>query len=54
MSGSVSRKERPPWKPERGQHVRIWGTSLAVPEWVAFSVAMAACIALLIVAVVVF
>ena len=54
MSGSVSRKERPPWRPERGQYVRVWGTGLAVPEWAAFTIAMAVCVALLLVAVVVF
>ncbi|HTQ92770.1 MAG TPA: hypothetical protein VMK84_25075 [Streptosporangiaceae bacterium] len=54
MSGSVSRRERGPWKPGRGQYVRIWGTSLAVPERVAFAVAMAVCVALLIIALVLF
>ena len=53
MSGSVSRRERPPWRPERGQRVRVIGT-ISVPEWAAFTVAMAFCVALLIVAVVVF
>ena len=54
VSGDVSRRERPPWRPERGQYVRVWGTSLAVPEWVAFSVTMVVCVALLIVALVAF
>ncbi len=53
MSGSVSRRERPPWRPERGQRVRVIGT-ISVPEWAAFAVAMAFCAALLIVALVVF
>ena len=54
MSGDVSRRERPPWRPERGQYVRVWGTTLAVPEWVAFTVAMAVAVALPIVAIVAF
>ena len=53
MSGDVSRRERPPWRPERGQRVRIIGT-LSIPEWAGFTVAMAVCVALLIVAVVAF
>lgn len=54
MSGEVSRRERPPWKPERGQYVRLWPTRIAVPEWAGFTIAMAFCIALLIVALVAF
>lgn len=57
MSGSVSRRERPPWRPERGQRVRFTGTRLSVSEWTGFTLAMATiafCVALLIVAVVVF
>ena len=53
MSGSVDRRERPPWRPERGQYVRIWGTSLAVPEWIGFTIVMLV-VALLIVAAGVF
>ena len=54
MSGNVSRRERGPWKPERGQLVRLWPTRLAIPEWAAFTLAMAVALALLIVSVVVF
>lgn len=50
----IERRERAPWKPERGQYVRVWGTRIAVPEWAGFTVAMAVCIALLIVALVLF
>jgi hypothetical protein len=53
MSGEMSHRERPPWRPERGQRVRIIGT-LSVPEWAAFTVAMLVCIALLVVALVAF
>ena len=53
MSGSVSRKERPPWRPERGQRIRIIGT-LSVSEPAGFTIALLFCIALLIVAAVVF
>jgi hypothetical protein len=49
----IDRRQRPPWKPERGQYVRVIGT-VSVPEWAAFTVAMAACIALLIISLVVF
>jgi hypothetical protein len=54
MTGNVSRRERPPWKPERGQYIRIPGTTLAIPELAGFTIAMAVCVALLIIAVVVF
>lgn len=54
MSGEVNRRERAPWKPQRGQYIRLWPTSLAVPEWAAFTLAMAVCIALLIIALVAF
>lgn len=43
-------RERAPWKPERGQRVRIIGR-LSISEWAGFTVAMtvaALCVALLI------
>jgi hypothetical protein len=49
-------RERPPWKPERGQRVRIIGR-LSISEPVGFTLAMtfaALCVALLIAAVLVF
>jgi hypothetical protein len=54
VSGDVDRRVRPPWRPERGQYIRFPGTTLAVPEWIGFAVAMAVCVALLAVAVLVF
>jgi hypothetical protein len=54
VSGEINRRERPPWRPERGQCVRIWGTNVTVPEWAAFTLAMAVCVALLIIALVAF
>ena len=32
QDGSVSRRERAPWRPEKGQYIRPWGTRLAVSE----------------------
>jgi hypothetical protein len=54
VSGKVSRRERPPWKPERGQLIRIPGTTLAIPELAGFAIVMAVCVVLLVVAVMVF
>ena len=52
--GGVHRRERPPWKPQRGEVIRIPGTTLAIPAWAGFTVAMAVCVALLIIALVAF
>jgi hypothetical protein len=39
--GVVSSTRKPaPWKPERGQYVRLWPTRIAVPEWAGFTIAM--------------
>lgn len=50
--GEVSRRQRPPWKPERGQYVRVG--PLAIPEWAGFSIVVAFCVILLVVALVAF
>lgn len=47
----VSRRERAPWLPERGQRVRVIGT-VSVPEWAAFSVAMVVAVLLLVAGIV--
>lgn len=39
--GSVSRRNRPPWKPQRGQYI------MGIPEPVAFAIVMIVAIALL-------
>ena len=48
----VDRRERPPWRPERGELIRIPGTTIAVPEWAGFCLVLAVAIALLIIAIV--
>lgn len=50
MSGEVSRRERPPWKPERGEMIRIPGTAISVPEWAGFTLVMCFAVAMLIIA----
>lgn len=47
------RRKRPPWRPERGERVRIIGT-LSVSEWAGFTAVLVFCIVLLIVSVTVF
>jgi hypothetical protein len=54
VSGDVDRRGRGPWRPERGQYVRFPGTTLAIPEWAGFTVVVAFCVVLLVVAIVVF
>ena len=48
----VSRRERPPWRPGRGELIRIPGTTLAIPEWAGFTIAVIVAVILLIAAVV--
>jgi hypothetical protein len=50
----IDRRQRPPWKPQRGELIRVPGTTLAIPEWAGFCIVVAACVALLIVALVAF
>lgn len=54
MSGQVDRRERGPWRPERGQYVRFPGTTLAIPEWAGFTLVVIVAVALLVVAIVAF
>lgn len=57
MSGNVDRRGRNFWDPswpERGQYIRLWPTRLEIPEWAAFGIVVAVCVALLIVSVVAF
>lgn len=51
--GSVDRRERAPWKPEKGQYIRPWGTRLAIPERVGAMIVGAVAMALIIWALVV-
>lgn len=48
----IERRERPPWKPQRGELIRIPGTTLAIPERAGFWLVMAVAVAWLVVAVV--
>jgi hypothetical protein len=50
----IERRQRPPWKPQRGELIRLPGTTLAVPEWAAFTVVMVFCLVLLIIALIAF
>ena len=52
MSGSVDRREHPPWRPERGERIRFPGTTISVPEWAGFAAVVIFAVALLVIAVV--
>lgn len=46
----IDRREQAPWKPQRGEFIRLPGTTLAIPEWAGFTVVLAIVVALLILA----
>lgn len=37
----VSVRKRAPWKPEKGELVRLWPFRLAIPEWAWFAIVAA-------------
>ncbi len=50
----VDRREHPPWRPERGELIRIPGTTISFPEWAGFAAVMIFAVALLIIALMLF
>ena len=45
----IERRERPPWRPARGERIGLPGTTLSIPEWAGFVIVLAVCIALLVI-----